>query len=139
MPKIKIIISSLLVLLLVLAIGGWYAFNKPHRSLSDSTFIKISADSLLASYQKDESVANSVYLDKPLFINGEIAEINTNQAGEKVIILKTSDPISGVVCTLREKLVKIPKIGQQISIKGFCSGFISDIVLRDCQLETVKE
>jgi len=137
MTRKNIIISVVILLLLALSTGAWYVFNKPHRSLEQAESITVSADSLLASYLQNEKIANTKYLDKALVVSGEIAEINKNQSGETVIILKTQDPMAGVVCTLQ----KIPEtglnIGQQVQVMGFCSGYISDVVLRDCQL--IKE
>jgi tRNA_anti-like len=137
MTKRNIIISVIILLLLASITGAWYIFNKPHRSLDQAESITVPADSLLASYLQDEKNANSIYLDKALVVSGEIAEINKNQSGQTVIILQTQDPMAGVVCTLQ----KIPetglKIGQQVQVMGFCSGYISDVVLRDCQL--IKE
>lgn len=127
-------------MLIVLASGSlaWYIFNKPHRSLTDAPSIQISADSLLAAYLRDEKLANTMYLDKALIINGEISELTTNQSGETVIILKTEDPMAAVVCTLQKKPVTTIQKGQQIQVKGFCSGYISDVVLRDCLILNEK-
>jgi tRNA_anti-like len=134
MKKKNIIIACVMLFFLTAGSVAWYIFNKPHRSLSDATSIIISADSLLAAYLRDEKLANLTYLDKALTINGEISELTTNQSGETVIILKTEDPMAGVVCTLQGKPVRTLQKGQQIKVKGFCSGYISDVVLRDCLL-----
>jgi tRNA_anti-like len=134
MNRKNILITAVILFLLALSTGAWYIFNKPHRSLEQAESITVSADSLLASYMQDEKNANSIYLDKALAVKGEIAEMNKNQSGQTVIILKTQDPMAGVVCTMQ----KIPdtelNIGQDVQVKGFCSGYISDVVLRDCQL-----
>jgi len=87
----------------------------------------------MAAYSRDEVSANAIYLDKAIVVSGEIAELNINQADQTVVILKTGDPISGIVCTIKEKPATPLQIGQQVKIKGFCSGYISDVVLRDCQ------
>jgi hypothetical protein len=138
MKKKNIIIATVMLLFLALGSLAWYIFNKPHRSLTDAISVKISADSLLAAYLKDEKLANLTYLDKALIINGEISELTTNQSGETVIILKTEDPMAGVVCTLQGKPAITLQKGQQIQVKGFCSGYISDVVLRDCLLINEK-
>jgi hypothetical protein len=137
MARKNIIITLLVLILLALSIGAWYIFNKPHRSLEQAELISVSADSLLASYMQNEKIANAKYFDKALAVNGEISELTTNQSGQSVIILKTQDPMAGVVCTLQEIPETGLKIGQQVQVKGFCSGYISDVVLRDCQL--IKE
>ena len=138
MKKKNIIAAIIVIFLLAVGFAGWYIFNKPHRSLDKAETVRINTDSLLAAYLRDEKSANTIFLDKALKVNGEIAELNTNQAGQMVILLKTMDPMSGVVCTLRDKPKEALKVGQQVVIKGFCSGYITDVVLRDCQLETEK-
>jgi tRNA_anti-like len=138
MKKKNIIAVTIIIFLLAAGFAGWYIFNKPHRSIDRAETLSINTDSLLAAYQLDEKSANIIYLDKALKVIGEIAELNTNQAGQMVILLKTVDPMSGVVCTLRDKPKVTLHVGQQIVLKGFCSGYITDVVLRDCQLETEK-
>lgn len=137
MTRKKIIITTLILVLITLSYGAWYIFNKPHRSLEDAQTVTVSADTLLAAYLRDEKLANIIYLDKALAVNGEIAELTTNQSGQSVIILKTQDPMSGVVCTLQETPLTVLQTGEKVRIKGFCSGFITDVVLRDCQI--IKE
>jgi len=138
MTRKNIIISVVILLLLALSTGAWYIFNKPHRSLEQAESINVSADSLLASYLQNEIIANTKYLDKALVVNGEIAELNKNQSGQTVIILKTQDPMAGVVCTMQKLPETELNIGQEVQVKGFCSGYISDVVLRDCQLTKEK-
>jgi hypothetical protein len=131
----KILVITVVVLVLgALSIGSWYIFNKPHRSLDQVETITISADSLLSAYLQDEKVANTLYLDKALVINGEIADLTVNQSGQTVILLKTKDPMAAVVCTLQVKPEAPLKKGMPIKVKGFCSGFMADVVLRDCHI-----
>jgi tRNA_anti-like len=134
MSKKNILIAVILMILFGLGSLALYIFFKPHRSIEYEATVTVSADSLMAAYTRDETSANTLYLDKALVVSGEIAELKTNQAGQTVVILKTGDPISGIVCTIKEKPAKPLQIGQQVLIKGFCSGFIADVVLRDCQI-----
>jgi hypothetical protein len=134
MTKKNILITTFLIFLLVLGALASYIFFKPHRSIDNEITISVNADSLMAAYTRDEVAANAIYLDKALVVTGAIAELNINQAGQHVVILKTEDPISGIVCTIKKNPVKPLQIGQPVLIKGFCSGFISDVVLRDCQI-----
>ena len=137
MPRKNLIVSAIVLIVGALSIGSWYIFNKPHRSLDQADAISVSADSLLASYTRDEKMANSIYLDKALIIKGNIADLSINQSGQTVIILKTQDPMAAVVCTLQEKPESPLQKGALIKVKGFCSGFLTDVVLRDSQI--IKE
>lgn len=130
----KLLIGGLFIILIMAVVMVLYVFFKPHRSLENESSITVSADSLLSAYTKDETLANTLYLDKVLIVAGEIGEINQNQSGQTVIILKTGDPISGVVCTIKDKPELPIQAGQQVKVKGFCSGYMTDVVIRDCQL-----
>ena len=117
----------------LIALSAWYIFLKPARNIRFESYISISADSLFLAYQENEKNADSIYLDKALLVKGKISEVKTNQQGQQVIVLTTSDPIFGVACTISdsENHEQIEK-GKQVKIKGFCAGFTSDVILRDC-------
>jgi hypothetical protein len=109
-----------------------YFFNKPGRDVTNETSISVTASKLYKAFTDDETKANNEYLDKAISVNGTIGEINTNQQGQTIIIFQTDDPMFGVACTLKEnKGLKFNK-GSDIVLKGICSGFTSDVVLRDC-------
>lgn len=127
----KNIIAAIVISVLLGA--GWLAWNvffKPHRSVEDSPVTRVRADSLFLAFQSDESAANARFLDKGLEVSGEIAELNTNQQGQMVVILDTGDPLGGVVCTLVKATSGLTK-GQRVRVRGFCSGYLTDVILRD--------
>jgi uncharacterized secreted protein with C-terminal beta-propeller domain len=128
--KKKVLIAVLLIIAIVL-IAFWYIFNKPHRSVEDEVSIPVTASEIFSAYNSDETHANALYLDKIISVSGEIAEIKNNQDNKMVLVLKTTDPIFGVACTLKESTDKL-KSGNQVTVKGICSGYASDVVLRDC-------
>jgi hypothetical protein len=119
-----------LLLLSVLAMGTWYIFFKPGRSIEQEQAITVRSTDIYNAFLHNEKSANALYLDKALTVTGKISDVKTNQQGQQVIILETEDPIFGVVCTMA-KPVGISK-GKDISIKGFCTGYTTDVVLRDC-------
>jgi tRNA_anti-like len=119
-----------LLVISISALGAWYVFFKPGRSIDREPAIALKSTDIYNAYLHDEKSANAHYLDKALIITGKISEVKTNQQGQQVIILETEDPIFGVVCTM-VKPVNISK-GKDVSIKGFCTGYTTDVVLRDC-------
>ena len=122
----------ILLVLILAALGGlWYVFNKPHRSVTTESTIPVTASEIFAAYSADETKANALYLDKALSVTGDLAEVKKNQEGKTVLVLKTDDPIFGVTCTLSEDAADL-QTGKSIKVKGICSGFTSDVVLRDC-------
>lgn len=123
------LIAGIIVLSLI-SFGSWYIFLKPGRNIANETAISIKAEEIYDAYLKNEKIANNIYLDKAIIIRGKISDIKTNQQGQQVIILETGDPIFGVVCTMSQSVTTSK--GEFISIKGFCTGYTTDVVLRDC-------
>ena len=61
--------------------------------------------------------------------------MDKNQDGGIMIVLQAGDPPAGVQCALRDKGAN-PVIGQNIEIKGFCSGNgITGVSLTDCVIK----
>ncbi len=128
----KTLIVGLLAVLIA-AFIGYKVYNKPHRKLGDEPGIAIKADALLESFIRDEAAANLAYLDKVLEVDGIVSSISINQDGKQVIYLETNDPLFGISCTL-DQSVDALDIGESVTIKGFCKGYLSDVVLTSCKI-----
>lgn len=109
---------------------GYRMWNKPHREVESEKGIEITAVELVKEYAGNEGTANAKYLDKTIQVTGEVTEIKTNQEGNTTVTLKSDDPFAGVFCTLKEKSVDIAS-GANVTIKGICSGMLSDVRLRE--------
>lgn len=124
--------KRVVILLLVLgAIGagiGFYMYNKPVASLANKKpDVEVSASQIVTDYEADEKAADAKYLGKIVLVNGTIAEIATEE-GSKKIHLATDNPISMVICELEDdKKAEEWKAGDEIKIKGLCSGYLSDV------------
>ena len=127
-------ILSLLVVILIGLISVWFfIFFKPthyKRDVSKETGISLTATSIVSAYKSNEVTANAEYLDKPLQITGEIAETKADQIGKTTLLMKSDDAFTYVFCTLNTTDTTIKK-GDTITVKGICTGFLSDVVLRD--------
>jgi hypothetical protein len=130
MGRKQIIAAIFFTLLLGTAGVAWFVFFKPHRSLADSQISRVQADTLYMAFQQDETKANAAYLDKALEVSGTIAGIETNQQGQTVLLLDAGDPMGGVACTLSEPAAGLAQ-GDKVVVRGFCSGYLADVVLRD--------
>lgn len=127
--------SLALIAVILLAVAGlawWYVWNKPHRDVRNESSVSISADSLFVKYNSDETDANKQFLDKAISVHGVVQQIISNQQGQQVILLETGDPIATVSATLKDQPTRQLKNGDHITVKGICSGFASDVVLREC-------
>jgi uncharacterized protein YpmB len=128
----KSILRVIFVLLpLIVLIGAFIAYEqytKPHRAVEEEASIAIEASQLFREFEADEMTANQNYLNKVLSVTGTVVAMNTNQEGASVIILETENPMFGVSCTLQEKNDSI-KVGNRVTIKGICTGYLSDVVV----------
>ncbi len=120
------------------ALSVYYIFNKPHRGVSASKpdFI-IAAAELHDEYESDETKADKKYLGKIIQVYGAIADIKKNQDKAFTIIIKAESEFTGVCCDMEKSFDNIEsalKSGDNITIKGQCSGFLMDVALTKCIL-----
>jgi hypothetical protein len=131
--KQKILIGALITVLIAFAAIWFFVFYAPthfKRDVADEKGIQITAAALVKAYQENESNANALYLDKPIEIKGEIGETKADQAGNTTLTLKSEDAFASVFCTLKKADASL-KAGQIITVKGICTGFLSDVVLKE--------
>lgn len=125
---LKWVLISLLVVITTGGIIAYQLYNKPHRNVTASRSIPVSALQLASEYESNEEQANLKYLDKVLEVDGVINEISKNQSGESVITLKGND-MTGVICTLQDNAGLNAKPGTSITLKGICTGYLTDVIL----------
>lgn len=127
--------SIIILIVILVIIGGIVAYlqwNKPHRDPSKESGLQISAEQLFADYEMDENASNEKYLNKTLQIKGSIIDVGANQDGESTAMLDAGNPMFGVQVTFnpkeKEKLEQLT-IGDKITIKGICTGYLSDVIV----------
>ena len=111
-----------------------YSSNN-HRQVQSETGILITSDSLVAKYQADEKLANSLYLNNAIVVTGNLLSIDKNQEGKTTLVLGRSDSFSNVSVTLTSNAPITQKVGSPITIKGLCTGALSDVVITDGVVE----
>ncbi|HEX8038391.1 MAG TPA: hypothetical protein VF490_04550 [Chryseosolibacter sp.] len=125
-----IVIGSLVVFTLG-SVVAYRLYNKPHRSVEkESPYASMSAYELFSAFETNEAEANIRYLDKVIEVDGTVSEILSNQDGESVLLLKTGDPLFGISCTIKGGIANV-KPGMPVTVKGICTGYLSDVVLTD--------
>ena len=108
-------------------------FYKPthfKRDVADEKAITITAKQIVQNFQANEDSANKIYLNKAIAITGEVIEAKKNQDGKPTVTLKSDDSFSNIYCTLKDDAAVIPS-GKTVTIKGICTGFLSDVVIID--------
>jgi hypothetical protein len=135
--KNKIIIA--IALIAAIAFGVYYyvfVYSSQHRrQVQSETGIVITSDSLVAKYQADEKLANSLYLNKAVIVTGVLLSIDKNQEGKTTVVLGRSDSFSNVSVTMISTAPITQKVGESITIKGLCTGALSDVVITDGVVE----
>jgi tRNA_anti-like len=122
--------KKLLLVILVVAIAGglyaYYQYNRKPAGVADQEAVKINAAALVASFMNDEKAAQATYNNKVLEVVGVVADHKTT------ILLQSDDPLSSVFCTLENKLTTLPKVGDEIIVKGFYAAYTTDVLLTGC-------
>ena len=135
--KNKIIIA--IALIAAIAFGVYYyvfVYSSQHRrQVQSETGIVITSDSLVAKYQADEKLANSLYLNKAVVVTGVILSIDKNQEGKTTLVIGRSESFSNVSVTMTSNTPITQKVGESITIKGLCTGALSDVVITDGVVE----
>jgi len=140
MKRWKKVLLALLVFSLVAAGYGYYLFNKKSTDVGgEKADYELSAETLLADYNKDETAANTKYLDKVIAVKGKVAEVKLDSAtGQATVILDSGDPMAAISCSFyNDNSSAVKKLGPgiEVVIKGKCTGKLMDVVLNKCTLE----
>ena len=132
--KKKILLVLLAVFLGAVAYGVYYVL-KPRPSVSGmAPEYTLMATELVSEYDADEATANSKYLGKVIEVRGVISEKIKDGKGGYTLTLQGAD-LAGVGCQFeanaRESVHPLSE-GQEIIVKGICTGVLMDVVLVDC-------
>ncbi len=122
---LKISIAILAIGIVAAGITVYIIYNKPHRDVSQEQGVQLSAQKLFDAFKVNETEANKLYLNKAIEMTGEVGEVITNQDGNIVVNFKTNDPFVVINCTFKANPGNL-KIGQTITFKGICTGYIPD-------------
>lgn len=126
----KWIILTGILLLALAAIGGYYFYQKPRASLTNARAdYSVTTTELYNAFAANETTANTKYLNKVIEVNGEVADVKYED-GATAVLLKGSD-VGGVNCSLQSKGKLNISAGQNVKIKGRCTGYLMDVNLVD--------
>lgn len=126
--------KTVAIIILILIAGGsavgYVMWNKPKRNVENEKGIEVTSAGLVKEYQANEAEANKKYLDKAIQVTGTVGEVKNNQDGKPTVTLTSDDAFTGVFCTMKENNAQ-PVAGAVVTIKGICSGMLSDVRLRE--------
>lgn len=117
-------------------LAGLYMYN-----LKDKNLLKVKPDFVMTApelqraFETDETAAGSKYINRIIEVSGEVESVKPGENQTLVITLKTENPLSAVSCTLQaESLIPEFAAGDQVSLRGQCSGFLMDVLLNNCSV-----
>ncbi len=125
--------KKLLIAAAVLAIIGgsigYYMYNKPVEKMEGMKVDEnISATELFETYEADEMTANKRFLDKVIVVKGTVTK-TTKDDGKSAIMLDTGDMLANIMCQMEDIDGDLPAEGATVTIKGLCTGYLTDVVL----------
>jgi hypothetical protein len=134
----KLYIKITLFVVLFIAIAGiWYALHMFNLQHPDTAKVKpdfiVSATALQKEFEDNETTASARYIKKILEVTGNIVSVTPADSAHTNISLKTGSDLSSVICTF--KSINDPskfKTGEEITLRGECSGFLMDVLLNNC-------
>lgn len=131
----KKILWIVLVLAVIAGGIGYYLYNKPVQSVAkQEAQFTVTAPQLTGAFQRDQNEATAKYLDQIVAVSGTIEEIIPGEGLQMQIVLVGNDATSNVSCVLEEDhetfLARKLRKGDQISVKGNCTGTIEDMIGR---------
>lgn len=135
--KLKNIVVVILVLAIIGTFVGYKIYNKPHVNVVEiNADILTTANKIISDFSSDENAANVKYLEKIIELKGVVSE--TKRENEKgIITLKTNNDFGSVLCYLSEistEKINSIKVGQNITVKGICTGYLMDVILVKCEI-----
>ncbi|OWY22185.1 hypothetical protein C7N43_22325 [Sphingobacteriales bacterium UPWRP_1] len=129
------------ILIAILAIGaigayiGKTMYDKPVASTADvKTEVQIDAATLFTEFEQNEQSAGDKYNDKAIAVKGTVQGVTTE--GDKTTVMLNGGDMGGVSCEMQDKTgVDNLKQGDAVTIKGVCTGYLTDVILVRCVLD----
>lgn len=131
-------IIPILILLITTILGGlgYWMYNKKPESLKKAVpAFTIKASELLEQYSKDETHSDEMYQGQIILVKGTLKDIQNLTDSTAILVLGEEGATFGVSCSLdRNEIPALKKvnIGESMSIKGECTGYLMDVNLVRC-------
>jgi hypothetical protein len=132
--SVKTVLSAIIFLGLAVIAIGLYLYNKQDKDLQKEKpdFILTSIE-LQKAFEENETLSIEKYVNKIIEVTGTILSVTAGDGNITNIALETDSDYTSVICTLTsgsEPTVLVP--GNEIRIRGECSGFLMDVLLNNC-------
>lgn len=131
----KKLIISIIILGLIGGSIGLYMFNKKVPTLDKAKADhSLTADELFDAFDTNETTAMEKYENAIISVTGQVVSIKSDD-NQNIIILRADNAMAGGInCALNDKISGI-QVGETVTIKGRCQGYLMDVVLNNCNVE----
>ena len=132
--SVRTTLGTVILLGLAGLIIGLYLYNKQDRNLQKEKpdFIITSID-LQKAFEENEAASIARYVNKIIEVTGTIESVKAGEGNITSVILKTESGLSSVICTLSSEADPADLVrGNEVVIRGECSGFLMDVLLNNC-------
>jgi hypothetical protein len=137
--KIALFFVSFIALSAILA--ALYMYNLKHTDMAKAKpdFV-VAATVFQKEFEDNETTASTRYINKIVEVTGIIASVKPAENNILSISLKTGSDISSVICTF-PAVTDLSKfiIGNNITLRGECSGFLLDVLMNNCAVIESKK
>lgn len=114
-----------IVILLIIVVGGWYAYKMYQQKTPDvvdkRADVTTTAMDLINAFNKDTTAARKQYVDKIIEVTGMVKKADTS-----AIVLGNPDSESSIVCGVDRRHIddyKKIKVGSSATLQGNCVGY----------------
>ncbi len=132
-------ISLLLIIIAGLSIYGLYRYSRSRSRIVVPTDISLTASALADSFNVAESRADSLFLYKTIAVTGVVETVYQNGTGHLVVGLpgrmSAKVMLDCYLDSLHTPAHPDLKPGDNIVIKGRCTGRSNNIILDECIIE----
>ena len=132
--KVALFFVTFIAIAAILAALYFYNLKSTDMAKARPDFI-LTASALQKAFENDETKASLSYINKIVEVTGKIFSVKPGEKGAVNVSLATESDLSSVICTF--PAINDPsvfKAGDQITVRGECSGFLMDVLLNNCAI-----
>ena len=133
--KVKIALVGIFLFGVLSLVIGLSLYFKKHKDLSATKpDYVVTAVMLQKEFEDNEKTASDKYINKIIEVNGTILSVTQADSNSINLSLKTESDLSSVICTFAATDPLKFRAGEDVTIRGECSGFLMDVLLNNCAL-----
>lgn len=132
-PYVKIALFVVFLFAVTSILVAITFYFKTHSDLSTAKpDYVITATALQKEFEDNEKTASEKYINKILEVTGTVSSVIQADSSNINLSLKTGSDISSVICTFALTDMSKFKTGEEVTVRGECSGFLMDVLLNNC-------